>query len=272
MNSAMQKLSLIVSTLLAILAVHTAGAAIITTTGVYDENVVTTNTVDSSLTSYDVAQFTTDVATAFTNNMGGVIGFNGFTNNTLLDSIEATFGTSGAKTLNIDFNTTHHIVLGLGSANPISGQSTSPAGSTAFGQGPNNDGDANYDIEFTFGSITGGAPFEAVTSLGLTYIGRNNGGGLTNATQVTITAFFSNETSSSVTTTANNAELERFIGFQAPENASITRLYIDLPSDIGRRVFIDDVGFVTSVVPEPSTYALIGGFATVLLVMLRRRK
>lgn len=247
-------------------------AAIFTTVGIYDENVVVANTVDSSLTSYTVAQFTSDVSTAYAANSGGVISFNGFINNTVVTSIEAPFGTGSTKTLNISFGggVSHHVALGLGSANPISGQA---GGSTAFGQGPNSDNaDANVDMDFLFDSITGGEVFEAITKVGLTYVGRTNGGGLDNADNVTITAFFSNATSSSVTTNANNANGERFIGFEAPANTSITRLLIDIPADINRRVFIDDLGFVTSVVPEPSTYAAIAAGLLVLIAFVRNRR
>ncbi len=251
-------------------------AAIFTTVGTYDENVVVANTVDSSLTSYTVAQFTSDVSTAYAANSGGVIGFNGYSTNQLFTTIEAPFGTDSSKTLNISFGggLTHHTALSLGSASPISGQSIpGHTGSTALGQGPNADSvDANVDIDFLFDSITGGEAFEAITKVGLTYVGRSNGGGLDNSDNVTITAFFSNATSSSVTTNANNAGGERFVGFEAPANTSITRLLIDIPADINRRVYVDDLGFVTSVVPEPSTYAAIAAGLLVLVTYIRNRR
>ncbi|MDX2109658.1 MAG: hypothetical protein SFY80_05385 [Verrucomicrobiota bacterium] len=271
----MNKLLILTSAFFAhLIAAASSHAAIITTTGVYDENIVVTNTVDSSLTAYTVAQFSSDVATAFSNNRGGVIGFNGFSTNTVIPSIEAPYGLNATKSLNITFNggISHHIVLGLGSSAPISGQTSPSSSSTAFGQGPNSDGDANYDIDMQFASITGGEPLEVITGLGLTYLGRTNGGGLDNLDNVTITAFFSNSTSSSVTTNANNVGGERFIGFQSPANTSIDRLLIDLPADIGRRVFIDDLAFITTAVPEPSTYAAVFGFLAMVVALIVRRK
>ena len=233
-------------------------AVVVTTDGIYDPP--SGNNVDSSATisPNDVATFTTLVAAANTAGFGGVIHFDLMVN-TSGNTLEASYA-SAAKTLNIStapgFNiqtiTSATTLSGMGMVLPVTDSAT----------------DDNATI--TFGSITNGLALEAVTQVGFTILSRAATG---YPQDITVTAFYSNGTSTVITSNIGNvaAADDTFYGFTAPTGFAITSILFNPANDtLDARPVIDDFGFITSVVPEPSTALL--GCSAMLMALVRRRR
>lgn len=248
---------------LAILAVAISFAAsdlgqavAVTTDGVYDP--VTGNNVDSSATisPNDVATFTTAVLAANGLGFGGVIHFE-LGVNTSGSTLEATYA-GATKTLNI-------------STSPGFNIQTITSATTLSGMGmvlPVTDS-TNDNATITFGSITNGLALESVTQVGFTILSRAATG---YPQDITVSAFYSDGSSTVIVSNIGNvaAADDTFYGFTAPTGFAITGILFNPANDtLDSRPVIDDFGFITSVVPEPST-ALLGCGA--LLVMMVRRK
>jgi hypothetical protein len=174
--------------------------------------------------------------------MGGVVSFDVSGDAlTPAPAIAASYG-SGTKTLSI--GVTAGSALDISPLAPPSGSTgvtnclTAPDSGTALG-----------DITFTMGSITGGQASEHVTSFAFTYLTETVLNGLT----VTVTATFSDQSTSTVTRTVNRNTTspiyDTFFGFVAPSGTYIVSVALTSNTTRGDTTHIDDVGFVTSVVP-----------------------
>ncbi len=214
------------------------------TTNVLDPNghtlVQATSTANAGQT--DQATFATAVSSAFSNNAGGVVSFDASGDAlTSAPAIVATYA-AGAKSLSIGL--TSGSALDVSPLAPPSGTAgvtnclTAPDSGTSLG-----------DITFTMGSITGGQVGEKVTSFAFTYLTETVLNGLT----VTVTANFSDQTTSTVTRSVNrnttSPVYDTFYGFVAPSGTSIVSVSVTSNTTRGDTSHIDDVGFITSVVP-----------------------
>ena len=232
-------------------------AVVVTTNGIYDP--ATGNNVDSSATiaPNDVATFTTAVLAANGLGFGGVIHFDLGTN-TAGTTLEATYA-GAAKTLNITTAPGFNIQT-ITSATVLSGMAmVLPVADTT---------DDNATI--TFSSITNGLALEAVTQVGFTILSRAATG---YPQDITVTAFYSNGSSTVVVSNIGNtiATDDTFYGFTAPTGFAITSILFNPANDtLDSRPVIDDFGFITSVVPEPSTAIL--GCGAMLIVLARRKR
>jgi hypothetical protein len=231
-------------------------AVVVATDGSYDP--ATGGNVDSSATiaPNEVATFTTAVLAASGAGFGGVIHFD-LPANQAGSTLEATYA-GGTKTLNILNNPGFNIQTTT-SATVLSGRALLLTATDT--------GDDNATL--TFGSITNGLALEAVTQVGFTVLSRNSTG---YPQDITITAFFSDGSNSAVTSNiiSGLGTDDTYFGFTAPTGFAITSILFNPTGDaLDGRLVIDDFGFITSVVPEPST-AMLGCGA--LLVMMVRRK
>ncbi|EDY17116.1 hypothetical protein CfE428DRAFT_5298 [Chthoniobacter flavus Ellin428] len=214
------------------------------TTNVVDPNghtlVQGTSTANAGQT--DQTTFAPAVASAFTNHMGGVVSFDVSGDAlTSAPAIAASYG-GGTKTLSIGL--TAGSALDISPLAPPSGT----AGVTNCLTAPDT-GSALGDISFTLGSITGGQASEHVTEFAFTYLTETVLNGLT----VTVTATFSDQSTSTVTRTVNrnttSPVYDTFFGFVAPSGTYIVSVALTSNTTRGDTTHIDDVGFVTAVVP-----------------------
>ena len=213
------------------------------TTNVVDPNghtlIQATSTGTANQT--DQSTFATNVSSAYSNNLGGVVNFD-VTGDGLdtVPAINANYG--GGKTLAIAL--TGSSVVDISPLAPPSGT----AGVTNCLSAP--DTGANLgDITFTMGSITGGQTNEKVTTFAFTFLTQT----VLNGISVTVTATFSDGTNSIVTRTVNrdtvNPTQDTFFGFVAPNGKSITSVSLVSNTTRAQTTQIDDVGFITSIVP-----------------------
>ena len=214
------------------------------TTNVLDTNghtlVQGTSTANAGQT--DQTTFASAVSSAYTNQMGGVVSFDVVGDAlTSAPAIVANYA-SGAKALSIGL--TAGSALDVSPLAPPSGT----AGVTNCLTGPES-GSSMGDVTFTMGSITGGVANEKVTSFAFTYLTETVLNGLT----VTVTATFSDQSTSTVTRTVNRNTTspvnDTFFGFTAPAGTSIVSVSLTSNTTRADTTHIDDVGFVTSVVP-----------------------
>jgi len=214
------------------------------TTNVLDTNshalVQATSTANAGQT--DQTTFAANVSTAFANGAGGVVNFDGSGDAlTSAPAMAATYD-GGAKSLSIGL--TAGSALDISPLAPPSGTAgvtnclTAPDSGTSMG-----------DITFTIGSIAGGQTGEKVTSFAFTYLTET----VLNSLTVTVTATFSDQTTSTVTRTVNrnttNPVFDTFYGFVAPAGKSIVSVSLTSNTTRGDTTHIDDVGFITSIVP-----------------------
>lgn len=233
-------------------------AVVVATDGIYDP--ATGGNVDSSATiaPNDVATFTTAVLAANGLGFGGVIHFD-LPANQAGSTLEATFA-GATKTLNIS-NSPGFNIQTTTSATVLSGRALLLTATDT--------GDDNGTL--TFGSITNGLALEAVTQVGFTVLSRNSTG---YPQDITITAFFSDGSNSAVTSNiiSSLGGDDTFFGFTAPTGFAITSILFNPTGDaLDGRLVIDDFGFITSVVPEPSTAVLGCGALLGMLVRRNRR-
>jgi hypothetical protein len=214
------------------------------TTNVVDPNghtlVQATSTSNADQT--DQTTFATNVATAYTNGFGGVVNFDVSGDAlTTAPAIVANYA-SNAKTLTIGLTT--NSALAISPLAPPSGT----AGVTNCLSAPNGTSDPNLgDVTFTMGAITGGVTNEKVTSFSFTYLTETVLNGIT----VTVTATFSDNSTSVVTRTVNRDTsspiYDTFYGFVAPSGQYITSISLVSDTTRGATTNIDDVSFITAV-------------------------
>lgn len=271
---------------IAFIAVAPLGhAGFIVGTGVYDENTVQTNAVDTEATTLTSSAFGSMTQTAYTNGNGGVIDFDsGGTfdieapvNGTPYFNI--TFGSSNEKSVRVERTD------GGGYTDPTSDdQRTAISGSlwmSARGKGgPTNPNGVSGDVTdfvFEFGDISGGATNEVISSIGATILSRDNDT-LSDGVDFTATAYFNDGTDSGGVTSEisqSNGGDDTFFGITAPEGRWITKFVIS-PDDgtgLDSTVFtgLDDLGFTTTVIPEPASVLLLALGSLALLRRPRRR-
>ena len=235
--------------------------------GVYDP--AGGNGVDVSATTTGVGQqigladFQTAVAAAYLTGNGGVIDFDTYTGtmaNTIdADNIYLSFD-GGNKSLTAG-DTPNDFVTSLFSG----GGRTAISGAYMLGNNAYRGGGS-----FEFASIGGGQFNEYVTAVGLTLLSRGSGVAGAVPSDYTVTAYFSDNTTasqSSLLEVANGTD-DTFFGFVAPADAYIERVVVNLTSGTYHTA-IDDFGFITSVVPEPTTFA---GLLLLALCLLPRRR
>ena len=235
-----------------------AFAVVVATNGNYDP-IGGTGDADSSATASpnDIATFKTDVLAAFNAGFGGVIHFD-LGADTPGSTLEATYG---SKTLNISTNPGFN-VQAISSGTALSGRALLLVTNAAS---------ADDGSTLTIGSITGGAANEAVTQLAFTMLSRLATG---YPLDLTVTAFFSDGSSSVATSNIGNVAGtdDTFFAFTAPANHSITSIVLNPTNDASdARPVIDDLAFITSIIPEPSSAMLLGGTLG-FMAFFRRRK
>lgn len=266
-------------TLFGFLAVPAQAATVnVTASGVYDEGLTDqdTNTVGIQNNAVDnsapmgvaVSSFSGLITTGFVPGTSGVIDFNGLTGTLAFgDDIRASFN-GGNKFVSF---TNANDMGGTGElfGNNLSGSRTAISGgvndhlsANTMGSGTRN------DFEFSISGITGPGALinEFVTSVGGTVLSRSGGTG-TVAFNVTL----DDMSTITLTDTISDSKAgdDTFFGVTAPTGRYITSVEFDL-TDNGFFTAIDDLAFVTSVIPEPSSaLLLIGGLGTLALV--RRR-
>ena len=206
------------------------------TTGVYDENIVQANVVDTSATvdnaeQVSLATFTNWVAAAFSLNQGGVIDFDSgsFTD---INTIDANYGVNGKKTLRITNPTIRgwELIDPLGLQTSISGTAGMKKinGTTSF-----NGNDFLYDFDADAG----------VTAVGITM--PSNLGFPSGVGNVSGRVRYSDNTSSASVSSNVASPMgadDTFWGFRSPEGKFITRLELLVSNDLF--FAIDDLAFI----------------------------
>lgn len=243
-------LTVFLSALLCAVAFHAghAQAAIVTTaSGVYDEQTNQLNQVDQTASSptsgtislISLAQFKSDLATAFPLGLGGVIHFDDVSTITGQTEIVASYA-GGLKTLTITGSGYQMDMSQLSTVNaqPISGSNYLRNTSTT--------GNQLYSFD------TG------LSAVGVTVLAR------TGARTITATVTYDDNTTGvlgpfTVATVTNplasNAGPDTFFGFSAPSGKLITSLQLSAGSN--NYYVIDDLAFITPI-PEPSSVCLLG--------------
>jgi hypothetical protein len=209
------------------------------TTNVIDPNghTLVQATSDSVADQTNQSAFSTNVATAYGNNMGGVVDFDVPGDAlTAAPAIVAKYGSG--KTLSIRL--TGSSALAVSPLQPPSGTS----GTTNCLSAPNAAPNLGC-ITFTVGTITGGLPGEEVTSLAFTYLTQS----VANGIALSATATFSDNSTSVVTQSINRDTsspiYDTFFGFVAPSGKSITSVSLASTTTRADTTYIDDVGFIT---------------------------
>lgn len=267
------------------LATPSLYAQILGTVGVYDENVVNANTwnldvpVDKRVSSSILGgDFTTDVLTAFNNNMGGVANFDGAGESITFALVDGNrvsannrmiLGTDSLLQLDFtlrDFGTNQVpndsnriAAAGSDSRLPISGDRRL---------------EARYNMIFEFNGIYDAAGTTLLTGygvsqFGITMLSRDNRSWTGNV----MVTFSDNSTQTvSALTVAQSpsgtSTTDTFIGFQAPDGLFINSVAFNRTSGGDYTLHFDDFGVV--VIPEPGTLALLA-IALGSLLLFRRR-
>jgi len=258
------------------LALATAGLAHgitvtnIGTTGVFDA-IATPNQIDNDPTG-TLAAFTAAVATAYANDLGGVIDWttgagalaNSSTspNNFIGTPMTAAYGVNATNSLTI----TPDRAVGI-YTNNVSNQVSALTGTTAIVA----DG-GNLAIGLAIGLAFSGAN---VTEIGFGALSRTTYGA--NGVDFRATVTYSDASTQFIDYTLGNIAggSDTFLHFAATGGKTISSLLVEYIDDNGgnllngqRRPALDDLGFIT-VVPEPGSLALLGLGG--LLVARRRR-
>jgi hypothetical protein len=261
------------------LAIPSLHAQILGTVGVYDENVVNTNTwnldvpVDKRVSSSILgADFTTDVLNAFNNNMGGVANFDGpgesltFTSGVSANN-RMILGTGSA--LQLDFTLTDT------SANliPNGNQITNDTDRSRFPISGTHRLAIRNNMVFTFNGIYDAAGTTllngyGVSQFGITMLSRDNRAWTGNV--VVTFSDNSTQTLSGFTVAQSVNTTDTFIGFEAPTGLFINQVAFTRTGGGEYTGGFDDFGVV--VIPEPGTLALVGIALGSLLVFRRRNR
>ena len=261
-------------------ALLSSATAALIATGTYDEQANQSNAVNFSMgysgnTTWttgigqtlgaaqilDLATFKPLVEAAFTVGNGGVISFDGVDNADYnnMQTIDVSFaGGTKQMTLSNRIDGGHSVAGPQGDRTAISGDQFLSTG-----------GNPHFDLDFT--DFTGFATDERITAIGVTILGRNNQG---TGRNFRVIARYTNGVDSGSSSTFRSFDMQNgnttqdsFSGIVAPDGYWITSMRVH--SDGGIFTSIDDIGFITSIIPEPST-ALLGIIG--MAAMMRRRR
>ncbi|MEL6107791.1 MAG: hypothetical protein AAFU85_17335 [Planctomycetota bacterium] len=219
-----------------------SGAADFVVVGVYDENDVQTNSVNTSATSLTVGQMTGDVAGAFASGTGGVIDFDSGT----LEregQILARFG-GGARAVTFE-NSFDDWGIGSLGAGPLAGPIS---GARVLFDGAGSGTPFMNSIEIGQVTDSNGNPLnEGVSAFGMTIIDL-----FANSNDIEFTITFSDNSTELLNHTIPSGSNvnDTFFGFEAASGTHITR--IDYTAT--RNLASDDWAFLTSsvtAIPEP---------------------
>ena len=248
-------------------------AATFGTTGVYDESVVAANQLDKATPAGSLPTFKAAIAAARAAGAGGVIDFDadftatpssgGTSNNPIDAAFAASFGTTGEKRLNLSSTVAFDVYT-----NDVNSQVHTLSGHNALiTRHPTVDFDLALAIE-------GGGADEHVVEFGVSLLQRTT---YTANQTMELTALYSDggSESLSLTITGNGGRgsSDAFFHFAAPDDQWITGVEFRNLTNNGitqSRMVLEDIGFVTEIVPEPGTLVLLvvgGGLA-----LLRRRR
>jgi len=260
---------------------YSAEAVTLAVSGVYNENVFATNTIDSQApgNAMSSGSFSTAVASAFTSNTGGVITFdrpNGGNSdddgNPASETMIISYGSG--KSFNVTSSAAYDL-HNFSSLTAISGFDNSPDPNNGNSPDLTHKGfalsnAAQYNWTLNFGAITGGSLGEAITTAGFTLLSRN---GISQ--NVTIDWFINGSLTPSATQTdsiaINAAADDTFFSYAAPTGSYISGVRVTLGGTSGDlRLGMDDLGFITSIVPEPSRALLV--CMALGACLLRRRR
>lgn len=250
---------------LAVLNGSRVDAAILTTaSGVYDEQATQLNQVDQTATTptsgsislINLAQFKSDIATAFAQGLGGVIHFDDVAGPLAMQTEIQVSYASGLKTLVVSGTGYQMDMAALAAvgAQPISGSN--------YLRSNNATGIQLYSFD------TG------LSAVGVTVLARNAARNITavvtydDNTTGTLGPFTVNAASNPLSASASP---DTFFGFSAPTGKLITSL--QLSAGTNNFFVIDDLAFITPTpIPEPSTVALLGLAGMGLVGACVRRK
>ena len=248
---------------------NSSSAATFTTVGVYDEQTVQVNAVDSSAPNgTTVAAFAPLVLAASVSGTGGVINFDEFGNTPPINQSTFVVNYGAGQSFSLTPSRVYDItqVSTTGTVTPISdapgttniGGIFQPTIQTGTGASP----------DFSLAVVD---PLNArLLQLGLTILSRANAA---YPQTISITATFTGGGTQLLEDTIGNVKGtdDTFYGFTAPDGQFISNLFINSSSTSASdgRVVIDDFGFITAV-PEPGSGLLaICGAAG---LTLRRRR
>ncbi|MEM8680961.1 MAG: hypothetical protein AAGF97_16575 [Planctomycetota bacterium] len=213
------------------------------TVGVYDENIISPNEVDAAASgSLGVGQFSTMVANAYDQDFGGVAQ-NGFWS--------FYYGQSQSKIIHFE----QFPLGGLSSAvNAIStGDIYATSGSSS-------------ELIFRPSSIENGLSQEHLVAFGLTVISPESDGLL----QTTLTGKL--DDGGELLAVADVDVDDTLFALRAPAGRYFTEVRLDYQLvGLPRRLYFDDIGFVTAQVPEPGGGVLLLTLLCVPLLRTRRR-
>jgi hypothetical protein len=239
------------------LAAHASVADSAPTVGVYDENVVQPNTVDllASGSSVGIAQFESDVATAYSHDLGGVI------DGSALDT-SYTYGVDQNKSLNIN-GLQFQALTGSPSPSPIPISGTEAFEFNSFAT-------SSRGLSNKFG-ISNGLRDEQVVEIGLTVLSQTG----VNFGTVTLASSGNGFPVATAVIDQPTGEGDTLLVLKAPPGKSFGFFILSYSGTIGPNdhLWFDDLAFVTAQLPEPSTVVLVasGGLALVVCRLRRNR-
>ncbi|TLD70692.1 hypothetical protein FEM03_10285 [Phragmitibacter flavus] len=272
---------------------NTEAAVTLSVSGIYDENTRAANTIDAEApgNSVTLAAHTAVVNAAFNLGTGGVINFdqpngvnadakgNSDTNNAGSKTlINVNYGSGKSFAINTSLEFDMHVFTSLAA---ISGNPGSGGNSKGIAMAGGLGHDLKPGWSLAFGPISGGDPGEAITTMSFALLSRDFTGAR-DPMQVTVEWFLNGSATPSFTqtdmiddtryTAGGATGDDTFFSYTAPIGTYISGFSTIYGGTVNtdRRLGIDDIGFTTSIVPEPSR-ALFMGMAFVGCLMSRRR-